>query len=395
MSDCCGNGRARETSCGGAEKEDPTKVSSGGRVLSGSPIRVTGCCGGGSAERDALEADCCGGGKGGIDWLLWGAVIAIAAGMMGHFLGVGPGWWQTYAHATYEFMMKAWWGIVVGVVAVAVIGRFPKELILGLLGKGGTFRGILRATFAGVFLDLCNHGILMIGMQLYRKGASLGQTMAFLVASPWNSLTLTLILIGMIGWKWTLAFIGLSMAIGIITGLVVDLLVRRGRIPANRHETELPEGFRFKAAFAEVARGLKPTRKNLKELAVSGWTESRMILRWIFFGIALAGVIRAGVPEDIFGKFFGPSLMGLVLTLIATTVIEVCSEGSSPIAADLLTRAQAPGNAFTFLMAGAATDYTEILALRETTKSWKATLALPLVTVPQVLVVSWILNGGV
>ena len=117
-------------------------------------------------------------------------------------------------------------------------------------------------------------------------------------------------------------------------------------------------------------------------------------LRWIFFGIALAGIIRAGVSPEIFGKFFGPTMAGLGLTLLATSVIEVCSEGSSPIAADLLTRAKAPGNAVTFLLAGAATDYTEILALRETTRSWKATLALPLITVPQVLVISWLLNGG-
>jgi len=85
-------------------------------------------------------------------------------------------------------------------------------------------------------------------------------------------------------------------------------------------------------------------------------------------------------------------MIGLLLTLLAATVIEVCSEGSSPIAADLLTRAGAPGNAFTFLMAGAATDYTEIMVLRETTKSWKATFALPLLTTPQVLLIAWVLN---
>jgi uncharacterized membrane protein YraQ (UPF0718 family) len=106
----------------------------------------------------------------------------------------------------------------------------------------------------------------------------------------------------------------------------------------------------------------------------------------------MAAAIRAFVPTDIFNQYFGPSLLGLLLTLAATTAIEVCSEGSSPIAADLLNRAGAPGNAFTFLMAGAATDYTEIMALRETTRSWKATFALPLITTPQVLAIAWLLN---
>jgi uncharacterized membrane protein YraQ (UPF0718 family) len=77
---------------------------------------------------------------------------------------------------------------------------------------------------------------------------------------------------------------------------------------------------------------------------------------------------------------------------LATTVIEVCSEGSTPIAADLMNRANAPGNAFTFLMAGVATDYTEVMSIRDTTRSWKIALFLPLITVPQVMVIGFILN---
>ena len=103
-------------------------------------------------------------------------------------------------------------------------------------------------------------------------------------------------------------------------------------------------------------------------------------------------LIQAFVPTEHLQNYFGPTLLGLGFTLVATTIIEVCSEGSTPIAADLLTRANAPGNAFTFLMAGVSTDYTEIMSLKETTKSWKISLFLPLITVPQVLVLSWIMN---
>ena len=346
------------------------------------------CCGG----HEEAAASCCTPGKKKLDWLLWGSLALVAAGIAGHFIGAGPHWWHTFSHGTAEFMSKAWWGLLAGIVAVGVVGRLPQDLVSGLLGKGGSFTGILRATFAGTLLDLCNHGVLMVGAQLYRKGASLGQTLAFLVSSPWNSLSLTLLLAALIGWKWMFIFIALSMVIGILTGWVADLLVKRGILPANPNHRELPADFRFAPAFREAFSKVKPTRGNLKGIVFGGLRESRMILRWIFFGVVLAAAIRAFVPEDMFSQYFGPTLLGLVLTLIATTVIEVCSEGSSPIAADLLTRAAAPGNAFTFLMAGAATDYTEIMVLRETTRSWKATLALPLITVPQVLLVAWLLN---
>jgi uncharacterized membrane protein YraQ (UPF0718 family) len=323
---------------------------------------------------------------------LWGSLAAVAAGIAGHFLGGGPKWWQTFSHGNWEMMARSWWGVLVGIAAVGLLSQVPKEMVAHLLGRGGSLKGILRATFAGVLLDLCNHGILMVGMQLYRKGASLGQTLAFLVASPWNSLSLTLILVALIGLKWTLVFIFGSMLIGILTGLIADRLVARGTLPANPYEVQVDASYRLRDGFKQVWKSVRPGNGNTRRTLRAGLSESRMVLRWIFFGFALAALIRAVVPTDIFAHYFGPSLIGLMLTLVATTIIEVCSEGSSPIAADLLNRAAAPGNAFTFLMAGACTDYTEMMALRQTTGSWKATLALPLITTPQVLLLSWLIN---
>jgi uncharacterized membrane protein YraQ (UPF0718 family) len=105
-----------------------------------------------------------------------------------------------------------------------------------------------------------------------------------------------------------------------------------------------------------------------------------------------AGLVRAFLSPETFGTWFGPTLAGLGLTVLVATIMEVCSEGSTPIAADLLTRANAPGNGFAFLMTGVSTDYTEIMVLKETTRSWKIAFFLPLLTVSQVLVVAWLLN---
>lgn len=285
-----------------------------------------------------------------------------------------------------------WWGLLAGMTIVGLLSKIPREFVSSLLGRGGTFGGLLRATAAGVLMDLCSHGILLVGMQLYRRGASLGQTMAFLIASPWNSLSLTIILFALIGIRWTLTFIVLSMLVALVTGTVFDSLVRRGSLPRNPNHTSLPEDFDF---LGEAWRGIRSHRfdgRFWSSLVRNGWKESRMILRWILFGTVLASVIRASLSPEVFSEWFGPTLAGLGLTLIATTIIEVCSEGSSPIAADLLNRGGAPGNGFTFLMAGVATDYTEILSIRETTRSWKVALFLPLITVPQVIVIGWLLN---
>ena len=345
--------------------------------------RKSSCCGGGDGEKKRP------------DFLLWGSLAAFLIGIALHLSGLAmPGWLHVFGHTCHELLTRAWWGLLIGIVAVAVIGRLPRELVAAVLGRGGSFSGLLRAVGAGVLLDLCNHGILMVGMSLYKRGASLGQTMAFLIASPWNSLSLTIILAALIGWKWVFVFILGSMVVAFLTGWLVDRLVHAGALPPNPNSVDLPHGYRIGPAFQEMLRSLKPGVKNYRHLAREGWSGSKMVLRWIFFGFVLTALIRAFVPDDTFQHYFGPTIAGLFLTLFATTIIEVCSEGSSPIAADLLTRANAPGNAFVFLMAGAATDYTEIMSLRETTRSWKATLALPLLATPQVLLIGWLLQQG-
>ena len=291
-----------------------------------------------------------------------------------------------------ELFNQMWWGIAIGVIFVGILGRVPRDLVMGMLGRNGGVRGMFRATMAGVLLDMCSHGILAVGMKLYERGASVGQVMAFLLASPWNSFSLTLILFGLIGVSWTLLFILLSLIIGIITGLIFDALVHRGQLPANPWQAELGEARPVSVLWREFRQTISFSPGGSLDILKEGFAGARIVIRWSMFGLILAGLIRAFMPEEAFATWFGATMGGLWLTLLATTVIEVCSEGSTPIAADLMNRAAAPGNSFTFLMAGVATDYTEVMSIRDTTKSWKIALFLPLITVPQIVLIGAVLN---
>ena len=275
---------------------------------------------------------------------------------------------------------------------VAVLAKVPRQFVVAVVGQGSGLSGIVRATMGGVLLDLCSHGILMVAAKLYERGVSAGQVIAFLVASPWNSFSLTLLLVAMMGLQWTLVFIGLSLGIAIVSGLAFNWLVERGSLPANPHSVPAADGFRF---WHDAYSGLRSVRlelRNLPTFVADGFFSARPVLRWILFGILLAALVRATLDPSTLGTYFGPTLAGLGLTIIVATIIEVCSEGSAPIGADLVTRAEAPGNGFAFLMTGVATDYTEIMILKETTDSWKFALFLPFVCVPQVIIISLLLN---
>ena len=213
--------------------------------------------------------------------------------------------------------------------------------------------------------------------------------MAFLIASPWNSFSLTLILISLIGLPWTLAFIGLSMLIAVVSGLIFNALVAKAILPENPARLEAVATTGEPGFLQSLPR--KPVEL-LRDVLWFGIKDSGSIIKWLFIGIILAALLREGLSLEQYQNYFGNTGLGLLLTLALATVLEVCSEGSAPIASDIFLRAKSPGNAFTFMMAGVSTDYTEIMAIRENTASWKIALFLPLVTLPQILLVAYILQ---
>lgn len=326
-----------------------------------------------------------------VDWILCGSLLLVLpAYLASYFVPLDGSAFGEFIHGIREFIDAIWWGLLFGIIAVGILHYVPQSQIHRWLGEKSNFSGLLRAVAAGLLFDVCSHGILLVAMQLYRRGLSLGQTMAFLIASPWNSISLSLVLIGLIGWKLTLVFIGLSVVIAVISGWLFSSLERCSLVNHNpyrqhpKHELE--------AGFLEQIRPLLSAPAGWIQWIAGSIKESQMIIRWILLGTVFAVLVRVLVQPSVLADWFGPSVMGLGLTLIAATLIEVCSEGASPMAADLVNRARAPGNSFTMLMAGVSTDYTEMIALRETTHSWKIAMLLPAITVPQILVLGWILN---
>jgi uncharacterized membrane protein YraQ (UPF0718 family) len=107
--------------------------------------------------------------------------------------------------------------------------------------------------------------------------------------------------------------------------------------------------------------------------------------------VGLASLAGAYIPTHIFTNYLGASFAGLLMTLLLATVIEVCSEGSSPMAFEIYRQNGAFGNSFVFLMAGVVTDYTEIGLLWHNVGR-KTAIWLPIITVPQVVLLGWIAN---
>ncbi|MGB0453123.1 MAG: permease [Bacteriovoracaceae bacterium] len=328
------------------------------------------------------------------DWFFYLGIFLSLSFCLFYFLPhsyeLGPLRLHEMGHVATSTLSKMWWGVLVGIFFVGLLDQIPTENIQKTLGSKKGVLGIFKATLAGILFDLCNHGILMVGMKLYDKGATLGQTMAFLIASPWNSFSLTFVLVGLVGLPLTILFVVFSALVAIITGIIFDKLVFKGTLPQK--EEVLIEENSEQESLLTVLKNILFVKRPYKEMIISGVLGSKIIVKWLLWGVVIASLLSGFLDEESFKQYFGTSLVGMGLTILFATVVEVCSEGAAPIAAQIVNKAGAPGNGFTFLMAGVSTDYTEIMMIREKMNSWKIALFLPLITLPQIIVLGIFIN---
>ncbi len=286
-------------------------------------------------------------------------------------------------HNLLSYIKMVWWPMLLGFVISGLIDFFiPEDFIFYFLG-GRKKRIILLATFLGFLLSACSHGILAISMQLYKKGASIPSVISFLLASPWANFPVTILLFYLFGWRAFL-FIIAAIFIAITTGYIFMFLESVNLIEKSK-SVELKEKFSWKD-FKSMS-----LKDSFLGIIYSIWSITDMLAWWLIIGLLIASFIGAFVPAHIFSRFFGPSILGLLATLAFATIIEVCSEGSAPIAFELFRKTGAFGNPLVFLLAGVATDYTEI-GLIWTTIGKKTAIWLPIVTVPQIIIFGFLFN---
>ncbi len=305
---------------------------------------------------------------------------------------------KRFFNAFIDYLELIWWAILVGFLIGGIIDYFiPRQYIEKYLSRHRK-RTIIYSIVFGFLMSACSHGILAIAIELYKKGANTSSVISFLLASPWANLPITILLFGFFGLK--AAFIVVSaLIIAVITGLFYQLLERKGMVECRHcimgEDKPVLTDFSIIKDIKRRIGDYKFTKENnlnaIKGTFQGSWALTKMVFWWLIIGMIMASFARAFIPSHLFMEYMGPTTIGLVVTLFFATIIEVCSEGSSPLAFEIFSQTGAFGNSFTFLMAGVATDYTEI-GLIWSNIGKKAAIWLPIITVPQVLVIGYLFN---
>jgi len=250
------------------------------------------------------------------------------------------------------------WSLILGFFLSAAIQTLvSKERMTAQLGKNG-LREIALATAYGAASSSCSYAAAAMSKTLFKKGAGLIPSLAFLFASTNLVVELGVILYLLMGWQFTAAeWLGGVLLIAIMALIVKATYPKALVEEARRHlaaatgdEDETVEG----ATFWEKLRN--PQTPIL--IAQTFVMDISMLWKDLVAGFLIAGALAAFVPNGVWNAFFlhgAAPWVQVIANAVAGPLIAVisfvCSIGNVPMAAVLWGSGISFGGVLSFLYA--------------------------------------------
>ncbi|WP_420242514.1 permease [Roseiterribacter gracilis] len=240
---------------------------------------------------------------------------------------------------------KVGWSLVLGFFLSAVLQVFvAKDRIRRALGRDGV-REIALATAAGAASSSCSFASAAVMRSLFKGGAALIPSLAFLFASTNLVVELGLVLWLLLGWQFAAAeWVG-----GIVLIAILAVLVKA------TYPRALVEQAR---GWSEPGRAMPPAQPSWRAVARSFAGEWRMLRKDLLIGFLVAGALSVLVPGEVWRGLFltsAPDAVRVPLNALVGPVIAVlsfvCSIGNVPMAAVLWMHGMSFGGVLSFLFA--------------------------------------------
>ncbi|WED21944.1 permease [Vibrio sp. JC009] len=261
-----------------------------------------------------------------------------------------------------------------------------------LAGKHRLFGYFMGATF-GSITPFCSCSSIPVFLGFTSAGIPLGITMAFLITSPLINEVAVLLLVSLLGWKFTAMYIVIGICVGIIGGMFLDAI----------------KAERWLQSFAADAlkRGIENQENNpleieerepltLKERHQFAKDETSEIFgrvwKWVFIGVGLGAALHGFVPDGWIESHLGDRqwwsvpaavFLGIPLYSNATGVI--------PVMESLLVNGLPIGTTLAFCMSTVAASFPEFILLKQVMQ-WRLLATLFVVLLTAFTLVGWFFN---
>lgn len=259
-----------------------------------------------------------------------------------------------------------------------------------LAGKHKGVGYILGSSF-GAITPFCSCSSIPVFLGFTSAGIPVGITMSFLITSPLINEVAVLLLLSLLGWKFTVLYVVVGMLVGILGGMFLDAIkaerwlqsfaakaLERGQNSTEKNELKPVESLSFKARhnFAKA---------EMLEIFDRVW-------KWVIIGVGLGAALHGFVPDGWIQEHLGNGqwwsvpaavLLGIPLYSNATGVI--------PVMESLINQGLPIGITLAFCMSTVAASFPEFILLKQVMQ-WKLLAVLFAVLLTAFTLIGWIFN---
>ncbi len=257
-------------------------------------------------------------------------------------------------------MWDVGWSLILGFILSGIIQAVvSQEAMRSTLGRNG-LREVALATTLGAASSSCSYASAAVSRTLFKRGAALVPSLAFLFSSTNLVIELGIILYLLLGWQFTAAeWIG-GVVLVAIMAVLVHLTYPTKLVEAARAHKEAGSGHEHsamtvegKTLWAKLSNPELPVR-----VAQTFVMDISMLWKDIVTGFLIAGFLGIFVPDGWWATLFlkGSSLWiqvpaNAVIGPLVAVISFVCSIGNVPLAAILWASGISFGGVLAFLYA--------------------------------------------
>lgn len=298
-------------------------------------------------------------------------------------------------HFFVEDVSKIFVLLIVMIYVIALLRASLKvEKIRDYLAGKNRGVGYLLGSGFGAITPFCSCSSIPVFLGFTSAGIPLGITMAFLITSPLINEVAVLLLMSLLGWKFTLLYIVVGMAVGILSGLFLDT-IRAERWLRSFAAEALQRGRQRNTASASSST--ENNKLTFSERHSFAKTEALEIFGrvwiWVIVGVGLGAALHGFVPDGWIQSHLGDGqwwsvpaavLVGIPLYSNATGVI--------PVMESLIVNGLPIGTTLAFCMSTVAASFPEFILLKQVMQ-WRLLALVFLILLIAFTCVGWIFNA--
>lgn len=313
------------------------------------------------------------------DWLIYELLGLSAETRLGNAL-----------HFFVEDTAKIFVLLIIMIYVIALIrASLNVERIRNYLAGKHRGVGYFLGSMFGAITPFCSCSSIPLFLGFTSAGIPVGISMAFLITSPLINEVAVLLLLSLLGWKLTLIYIVVGMAVGILAGAFLDLI---------RAERLLQP---FAAKAYENSRHMQLQEVALQRMSLTdrhNFAKAELldilqrVWKWVFIGVGLGAALHGYVPDGWMQANLGHGqwwsvpaavLVGIPLYSNATGVI--------PVMESLIVKGLPLGTTLAFCMSTVAASFPEFILLKQVMQ-WRLLAIIFLLLLASFTLVGWVLN---